>query len=461
MGVVRQIASDMLAERYEDLPAEVVHQVKRVLLDSLACIFGGCASEAATIVEATIADFGGPSEATVVGSGRRTSALNALLVNGAMLRFLDYNEVQFSKIAPGPRHGHNSELLPAILALAEREDLAGREAVVSMSVGCDAATRFTEAVVGPSLEERGWNMDLRAAYAVPLVAARLLGLTPAQAESAVGIALSRGLLLNVLDNPGEENSMAKNLRFPLTAHLGVMAAFLARRGLTGPARALEGGDGFIATVVGGDFDVARLTARTPAHCILDAALKQHASCYATHGHVTATLDLVREHDVRPEEVLRVRIRTTTRGAQHTGDPSRRFPTNKETADHSSHYLTAICILERAAGPAQFSPQKYALPDVRRLVDLVTIEGDPALNAVYPSAIVEIDTTRGQTLRRHVEHPRGHPLNPMTDAEIEEKFAALAEPYLSRSGVREVVATVWRFERLERVADLMEKLAARR
>lgn len=460
MGIVRELAQEVLAAQYEDLPSEVVHQVKRIVLDSLGCMYGGRDSDSARILEATLDDLGGPVEATVVGGPRRTSALNALLVNGAMLRFLDYNDVQFSSVAPGPRHGHNSELLPMILALAERQGLGGRDVIVATSVGYDLATRFTDAILGPSLEERGWNMDLRASFVVPLIAGRLLGLTPAAIEHAVGIAFSRGLLLNVLDSPVEENIMAKNVRFPLTAQLGVMATYLAGRGFTGPARALEGDSGFIETVLHGEFDVSRLMAREPAHRILEAGLKQHASCYATHGHLTATLGLVRDHDLRPEEVQGVRIRTTTRGAQHTGDPARRFPTNKETADHSSHYVTAIAIVERAVGPAQFSPAKYALPEVRRLVDQVTIEGDPALDAIYPSAIVEIEATRGATYRRYVAYPRGHPQNPMTDGEIEEKFRSMAEPYLGPDGVREVSTIVWRLEQVASISELMSLVGAR-
>jgi 2-methylcitrate dehydratase len=458
MGIVYELAREVLNARYEDLPADVVHQVKRVVLDSLGCMLGGRESEAVEALAECLGQLGGPVEASVV-AGPRASALSALLLNGAMLRFLDFNDVQYSLISSGPRHGHNSELLPAVLALAERQGLSGRDVVVATSLGYDVATRFTDAIVGSSLEDRGWNMDTRASFVVPLIAGRLLGLSALQMENAVGLALSRGLVLNVLDSAVEENTMAKNLRFPLTAHLAVMAAYLAKSGVTGPPRALEGSDGFISTVLREEFDMTRLLAREPAHRIREVGFKQHAACYATHGHLTATLGLVQDHDLQPHEVQRVRIRTTTRGARHTGHPDRRLPRNKETADHSSHYLTAIAILDRAVGPAQFAPAKYTLPTVQRLVERVTIEGDPRLDAVYPSAVVEIETTGGTKYERTIQYPRGHPTNPMTDAELATKYASMAEPVLGIAVAREVEELVWGLERLDTIGTLMQRLGA--
>ena len=289
-------------------------------------------------------------EATVLGTGERTSALNAILANGAMVRFLDLNDVQSSASRPGPRHGHNSEIYPVLLALGEREGASGRDLLMAAWLSYEISTRFTESIPGRSLEFRGWNLDTRASFVVPLIAGRLLGLNADQIANAVGIALSRGLVLEVMDHPSEVNSMAKNLRYPLTAHLGVTAAYLARNGLTGPARALEGGDGFIERVLDGEYDLDHLLDPARQGQILHAGMKRFAACFATHGHLNATLDLVTEHDLKPEQVTAVRIKTTTRGARHTGDPSRKHPQNKETADHSTYYVQAALITDRALGP---------------------------------------------------------------------------------------------------------------
>jgi 2-methylcitrate dehydratase len=399
-SAVRAIAEEVLTVSFEDIPAEELHQAKRLLLDTLGCALASRDCAAAEAVVASLDDLGGRPEATVLGTGERTSALNAILANGAMVRFLDLNDVQSSASRPGPRHGHNSEIYPVLLALCEREGLSGRDLLTAAWLSYEISTRFTESIPGRSLEFRGWNLDTRASFVVPLIAGKLLGLNAEQIANAVGIALSRGLVLEVMDHPSEVNSMAKNLRYPLTAHLGVTAAYLARNGLTGPARALEGGDGFIERV-------------------LDT-----------------------EHDLQPEQVTAVRIKTTTRGARHTGDPSRKHPQNKETADHSTYYVQAAVITDRALGPAQYTPERLNDPGINRLAEVVTIEGDPELDDVYPSAHVWIDLADGTTVDKYIGHPVGSSQNPLTDTQVEEKFTQLASAVLDPAGIRAAIDAVW-------------------
>jgi len=251
------------------------------------------------------------------------------------------------------------------------------------------------------------------------------------------------------------NSMAKNLRYPLTAHLGVVSTYLARGGLTGPARALEGGDGFVERVLDGDFDLEHLLDRTPVGRVMEAGMKRFAACYAMHGHLDATHDLVHEHDLRPEEVRSVHVRTTTRGARHTGDPSRRHPTNKETADHSSYYVQAALIVDRCLGPGQYGPDKFADPEIARLADNVTIEGDAELDSVYPSAVVTLTLADGSRVEKHIGYPLGHRDNPFADADIETKFRELTAPYLSAEAQQRAIDATWR---LDAVDDMSAYLA---
>lgn len=459
MSVVRALAQETVDARWEDLTSEEAHQLKRLLLDSLGCAVAGWDSSTAAALVASLPALGDAAEATVLVGGERTSALNAALANGAMLRFLDLNDVQSSPRAPGPRHGHNSEIFPVVLALGQRQQRTGRDVLTAAWLGYELATRFTEAIQGGSFEARGWNLDTRASFVVPLVAGWLLGLTAEQTAHAVGIALSRGMVLEVMDHPAEVNSMAKNLRYPLTAHLGVMAAYLAASGLTGPVRALEGGDGFVAQVLQGEFDYEVLTDRTPRQRVLSAGMKRFASCYATHGHLNATLDLVLAHDLHPEDIEAVQVRTTTRGARHTGDPSRRHPTNKETADHSSYYVQAALIVDRRLGPEQYAPQRLADPVVRRLAEVVSIEGDPDLDAVYPSARVTLQLRDGRSVQRYVDHPVGHPANPLSDAAVEAKFRELAGPHLTAAAADRAIAAVWDLDRCTDLTGFLDHFVA--
>ena len=177
-----------------------------------------------------------------------------------------------------------------------------------------------------------------------------------------------------------------------------------------------------------------------------------------HGHIEATLSLVNEHDINAEDVAKVRIRTTAHCYRRMGNPAtRRYPKTKYTADHSSYYTTAVAIVDRAVGPDQFSEEKLHDPRVRQLLDKVFIEADPALEEFISPGIVDITTKKGETYHCEVLRPKGHPMNPMTNTDVERKFRSLAGRFMGEEQMREIVATVWNLEQVDDVGKLMAKL----
>ena len=426
MTLARQLARYVSQSTFEDLPPDVVHQTERVLLDTLGCAIGGYDSEAREAIEAYIEESGHPAEATVFGSGLRTSALNATLANGAMVRYLDYNDTAFILQGETYRTGyHPSEVIPPILALGERQHLSGREAITAIVAGYDLSLSFLEAVTGPGMEKKGWNGDTRGAYIMPLIAGKVLGLSETQMENAVGICGSCHAVLGILDTPAEEYTMTKNLRFPTMSYGGIMAALLARKGFTGPTTIIEGHDGFAEAIMKGEYDLSRVVPEKDKFSIRETCIKSIIADFSSHGHLTATLKLARENDLRPEDIAEIRITTSKRCAEHTGDPVKKYPKNKETADHSSYYLTAIALIDRQIGPDQFRPEKFQDPRVLELISKVTLQGDPSLDKARPAGISEIVTKQGKRYQCRVDHPRGHARNPMTDEEIVEKFKSMA------------------------------------
>mgnify|MGYP001563125583 CR=1 FL=1 len=124
MSVARELAKSAKRLTFEDLPPHVVLQTKRLMLDTLGCAIGGYGSEASKIIQEVIKESGNAGESTVFGSGLRTSCLNATLANGAMVRYLDYNDTAFILEDETYRTGyHPSEVIPPILALSERQYL--------------------------------------------------------------------------------------------------------------------------------------------------------------------------------------------------------------------------------------------------------------------------------------------------------------------------------------------------
>lgn len=449
MGIARALARFALDTRFEDLPGDVVHQTKRVVLDTLGCAIGGYESDARAALEAYVRESGHPREATVFGSGLETSCLNATLVNGAMVRYLDYNDTAFILQGETYRTGyHPSELIPAVLALGEREHLSGKKAIETIVAGYDLSLSFLEAVTGPGMEKKGWNGDTRGAYIMPILAGKILGLSEEQMENAVGICGSCHAVLGILDTPAEEYTMTKNIRFPTMSYAGILSAMLARKGFTGPTSIIEGHDGFAAAIMQGDYDLARVVPSKGKFAIRETCIKSIIADFSSHGHLSATLALVRQHDIKAEDVAEIRITTSKRCAEHTGDPVKKYPKNKETADHSSYYLTAIAVIDRQIGPDQFTSEKYRDPRVLALIDKIVLRGDPALDKARPAGISEILTKQGQLYRCRVDYPRGHARNPMTDEEIADKFKGMALKRMKESQIEQLVETVFSLEKIE-------------
>lgn len=149
-----QLARYALGLNYDLLPKEVIHQAKRCLLDALGCAIGAYDAPGRPICETMVKELGGVEEATVFGSGLRTSAPNATIVNSFLVRFLDANDLGGG--------GHNSDAIPAILAVSEREKANGRDFITALVISYELGARFMEAAGGdPVLEKRGWISDIR------------------------------------------------------------------------------------------------------------------------------------------------------------------------------------------------------------------------------------------------------------------------------------------------------------
>jgi 2-methylcitrate dehydratase len=454
LSVARELAKYVASLTFQDLPPDVIHQTKRVVLDTLGCAIGGYDSEATRAIQELIKELGHPGEATVFGSGLRTSCLNAAFANGAMVRYLDYNDTAFILQGETYRTGyHPSEVIPPILALAERQDLSGRDVITAIVVGYDLSLSFLEGVIGPGMEKRGWNGDTRGAFIIPLVAGKILGLNETQMENAVGISGSCHAVLGILDTPAEEYTMTKNIRFPTMAYGGIWAAMLAQKGFTGPTTIIEGPDGFVEAIMNGEYDATKLANISGKFAIRETCIKSIIADFSSHGHLTATLNLVKENDIKPEDVAEVRITTSKRCAEHTGDPVKKYPKNKETADHSSYYLTAIAIIDRQIGPDQFTPEKFQNPKVRELIDKVILRGDPDLDKARPAGLSEIVSKQGKKYQCRVDYPRGHARNPMTDEEIIGKFKSMASKYMSDKQTNQIIDTVFALDKLEDVGKL--------
>jgi len=445
-SIAYQFARYALRVNYKLLPQDVVHQAKRCLLDALGCAIGAYDAPGRPICEAVIQELGGPEEATVFGSGLRTSAPNATLVNSFLVRFLDYNDLGGGE--------HNSDAISSILAVSEREKADGRDFLTSLVISYELGARVAESItiMGASLEDKGWTYDIRGGLNMPPALGKLMGLNEDQIANAIGICASRSLPLGILDAHREENSMTKNLRFGFVAYDAILSCMLAKKGFTGPVRVVEGDSGLLKVIMEGDMDFECL-GDFSGWRILQTRHKCLCANATSHGHIFATLSIVKEHDLKPEDIAAVRIKAGLREWCHTTIPAKKYPRNAETADHSACYANAIAIKERAFGPESIEPEKFTDPVVLDLIERITVELDPSMPEQDCQGISEITTKDGRWFQKRVDTPHGFGDDPLTDEELEDKFKQMAVKYMGEQQIQEIFDAVWNIENLSDISEL--------
>ncbi|HUK12802.1 MAG TPA: MmgE/PrpD family protein [Thermoanaerobaculaceae bacterium] len=439
---------------YGDIAPDAVREAKRFLLDSLGCALGGYLQHDVKLVLAVLDETAGAGPATVIGTGKRLDAVSASFANALMVRVMDYNDIYWKQDP-----SHPSDLIPAALACCERRGGDGRELVVGIAIGHEFEQRLCEAAF-PGIRERGWHHATLTAFAAPLVAGRCLHLTPEQIQHAIGISGSRHCTLGAVT--AGKLTMMKNTVDPLATQSGVLAALLAEKGYTGPEHVIDGKEG-LAHCFGPEWKLGVLTEGLGERWrITGCGMKAFPTEALTHAPISAVLEIVKAHDLKPAQVAEVHVRSLHRAADILADPSKYDPRSKETADHSLPYVIAAAIADRAVTPVQFTPAKIMDPVIREQLHKVKVVADPEIEKLFPAlqrVVVAITTSDGRRFEKQLDYPKGDPRNPLSDEEIEEKFAALAEGVIGPERQRRIRDAVWNLEKLGSVTELMALMKA--
>ncbi len=461
MTISRQLAREAREWTYEQLPADVIHEAKRRLIDMLACVIGGYDSPPSQVIQKLIRQVGGPAESTVCGSGERTSAMNAALANGVMLRFTEAMDRSIEGPNGVTSHGHPGEVIPCILAVGERQHATGKDVIAAIVLGYQLMNRLSYAMGGTVAVSRfGWKHEIRAGVILPLIVGKLLGLTEQEMVHAVGISGSFTGELGILDHGSEVVPMARELRIPYAAYQAIFTALMAQNGFEGPDRVFEGHHGFAEVMVGGKIDLDRLTRRDADFNIMYTTTKAYPVNGKLQGQTEALLRLVADHGLTPERIARVKITTSPRVVEHMGDPgTHRYPETKETADQSAYYAAAVAIVDGSVRLAldQFTPERLRDPGLRSVIDRIEVVANPEWRNDKAPTEVEVTTHEGTTYRHRVEHPKGHVLNPMTDAELEDKFRGMSSRFMSEEQMTRIFHAVHGLERSNDIGELTRLL----
>jgi 2-methylcitrate dehydratase len=439
--------------RFEDLPQPVVHEVKRRFIDSLATASGAMNADAYAVARRCAERVQGQPGAAMLGGGR-SSAEWAAFVNGVLIRYLDYNDTYLS-LEPA----HPSDNLAAVLAVGDMVQADGRELITAAVLAYEVQCRLCDAA---SLRKHGWDHVTYGALSTALAASKLLRLDAARTTHAVGLAGVCNVALR--QTRAGELSMWKGCAFANAARNGVFAALLASEGMSGPAPIFEGELG-IMKLLTGPFELApfgepgRDSSGRP-FMITQTYIKFWPAEYHSQSAIEAALQLRPEvGDIR--NVASIDLYTFDAAVDIIGkDPEKWRPRTRETADHSLPYCAAVALADGDIAHAQFEPKRFTDPVLLDLVAKVKIHRDPELTSRYPAGIpnrVIVQMADGRRLMREVEFPRGHARNPLTDAEVEQKFRRLVEPRYGRDRADQVLKPCWALEKLKAAGELVRLL----
>jgi len=450
-GKMARWAADLT---FKQLSEEAVYQAKRFLLDSVGCALGGYKQHDVKIALEVLDEIAGPGNSSVIGTGKRVDPVSASLANALMIRCMDYNDIYWKQDP-----SHPSDIFPAAMACCERERSNGKELLVGLVLGHEFEMRLCEAAF-PGVRERGWHHATLTAFVSPIVAGRALSMRWEQIQHAIGISASRHCTLGAVT--AGKLTMMKNTVDPLATQSGVLAALMAEKGYTGPEHVIDGKEG-LTHCFGPEWKLNLLTdGLGESWRITQCGMKFFPTEALTHAPISAVLDLVKENDFRPEQIDKVQIRSLARAADILSDPSKYDPRSKETADHSLPYVIAAAIVDRQVTPAQFEMKKIMDPTIRAQLKKVEVVADPEIEKVFPAlqrVIVNISTSSDKNFTKQLDYPKGDPRNPLSDQEIEEKFAALAEGVLTGGAQKKLKDAIWALEKLESVSSLMTLMKA--
>jgi len=457
-----EIARFVTRTRPARIPREVMHLGKRSLLDGLGLALAGNAAESGHIVRRYLRTLGMPLDrgVTVIGTALKVPPRFAAFANGIAIHADDYDDTQLA-VAKDRVYGllthPTAPALPAVLALAERDNRPGLDLLTAYQIAVEVETKLAEAINPRHYADGFHSTATFGAIGAAAGAARLLGLDAQQTAQALSLGATQAAGLR--ENFG---TMTKPFHAGRAAESGVLAAELLGLGWTAAADALEAKRGFF-NAAGGGYDPAAIRGKLGkpwTFAMPGVSIKPHPSGSLTHPGMGVMLDLIAGHDIHPAQVARVRV-GTNRHMPNTLIHHR--PKNELQAKFSMEFCIAILLLERRAGLAQFTDAVVRRPDVQRMIRQVEFGVHPEAEAAgyeKMTTIVDLELKDGRVISGRADFGKGSPANPMSDDEVAGKFRECAAwGGLPDRTAERIIDIVFNLERLSRIRDMTKLLAS--
>ena len=461
--VTHELVRFVIGSSYADLPAETIEIAKRCIVDGLACMLAGSAEPAPAILRELAKEMGGAKDARTVGQASTMVPVHiAAQINGMSGHALDYDDTALSEEKDRSVLIHPTvQPLSACLALGEKLGSSAKDFLTAFILGFEVQVKIAESINAEHFTGgRGFHTSgTIGIFGATIAASKLLGLDYKQTTNAIGIAstMSAGVGAN-------HGTMSKPLNMSRAAENGVTAAVFATNGMTGPNNALEAGRGFFEAF-GGGYEPDKILGRmgNPWAIIYPGtSIKPYPSGVVGHPGMDTMKKLVEKHDIKPEDVESIEVRT---GANVITPGPLRIPhANTELeAKFCVAFQMAAIVLRRQAGLSEFSDafvQSAECQDMQKKVTAVLDDEIVAMGKGRIVARITLKTKDGKTYFEQSDpYYRGGPRNPLTWEEVSEKFRDAAQGVLTDEKMAAFLALAKDFETLSDLNGFLDTVTA--
>lgn len=442
-SMIEQLAEYASALRYEELPADAVHECKRRLIDTLGCATGAFNARPTVIARAIAQRAVGEPPARILGSQEASTPELAAFANGVAMRYLDFNDATFGKSA-----GHPSDIFGAVLAAADATHADGRTVITASTLAYEVFCNLAENV----MRDQGWDHTVFGVVASAVGAGKVLGLSREQTGNAVSLAVVPNLALE--QTRTGELAMWKGCAAANASRNGVFAAQLAREGLTGPEEAIEGKYGLWRML--GKFQWQPFGGKGGPYRVMQTHIKYFPAVIHAQTPITVALEL--HGRMPPEEIEAIGIETYWIAERYADRRNALWrPATRETADHSIPYCVIAALIDGGITEASFDETRIHDRLIGRLLERTTMRENPAFTRAHPdewSCRIELTGRGGKKQAAEARYFKGHAKRPLSDGEIEQKFRGLAQTALPSARVDGILKKAWSLEKLPDVGELL-------
>jgi len=446
----RDLARFCAELRYEDIPAAVIERIKLSLLDSVGVCLHGVTLPWTRHVQTLVEAEGARGNASIFGSGRTTSAANAVLVNSTAGHAFELDDIhKESIIHPG------SLAFPVALACAEHKGRAsGRELLAAMVAGYEAGARIGNAATVRLLLKGFHPQGTSGAFTAAAAAAHILGLDAGQTLHAFGIVGSQagGLMA------AQEGAMVKRFHSGRAAQSGIYAALLAKQGFTGIEDVLEAAYGGYLVTHSDHSAPEKITAGLGSTWeTLNVGYKPYAAVTSIHTALDALAQILQQHQLGADDIAEVEASLSQATYIHCAWEYK--AQGVTAAQMNLYYGLAMIVLDGTAFVDQYREERLRDPRVLDLIRRMKARIDPGIEAMGAqfrhAARVRVTTRDGRTFDAELLNRRGSAENPLGAAEVTHKFREVVRSCLAPERAQRAIALV---QGLEAAPDLGELIA---